>query len=483
MCDTANTPSSKKINLWSVAKPFFALFILIAILVGAVLAILYFKETGKQQTVIMLIEANRLNTQKRVICRYIQTIATDVLTVSKHYELRRFLNTGLSRHRESLAKEFLWFSKIKRIYDQVRLLDDRGMESLRVNFNDGNPGIVPNKNLQFKGERYYFNDTFVLSKDEVFVSPFDLNIEHGEIERPLKPMIRFGTPVFDGKGNKRGVVLLNYLGTNLLDTLKGGAEKGAGTFILLNSDGYFLHGPDRDEQWGFMYKNKKDRTFVRRYPGAWQKISKVESGQLSGADGVFTFTTIRPFTEAQVSSTGSGIPNQGSEKRIEGGEYNWKLVSHIAPTDLSWIENPLLIRMLFLYAVMLVLLALGVFLIANASAKRKQAEKEARDYRDYLEQMVERRTAELTQVNEQLQNDISERKQVEKALRESEEKYRSMMESFTDPLYICSPHFKIEYMNPAMIQRIGYDATGESCHGGIHGLQSRCQWCIFDKVA
>ncbi len=72
--------------------------------------------------------------------------------------------------------------------------------------------------------------------------------------------------------------------------------------------------------------------------------------------------------------------------------------------------------------------------------------------------------------------DITKRKQVE-------DKYRSMMESFSDPLYICSPDFKIEYLNPAMIDRLGRDATGESCHLGIHGLNSRCAWCSFDQVA
>ena len=53
---------------------------------------------------------------------------------------------------------------------------------------------------------------------------------------------------------------------------------------------------------------------------------------------------------------------------------------------------------------------------------------------------------------------ITERKQSEDALRESEEKFRSMMESMQDGAYICSPDFHIKYMNPAMIGRIGRDA-------------------------
>ncbi|MBU3953037.1 MAG: PAS domain S-box protein, partial [Proteobacteria bacterium] len=79
--------------------------------------------------------------------------------------------------------------------------------------------------------------------------------------------------------------------------------------------------------------------------------------------------------------------------------------------------------------------------------------------------------------------DISHRKRTEAALQKSEIKYRSMMESMTDPVYICSPDFTMEYANPAMIKRLGRDATGETCHGALHGLDHRCPWCVFDKVA
>jgi PAS domain S-box-containing protein len=73
-------------------------------------------------------------------------------------------------------------------------------------------------------------------------------------------------------------------------------------------------------------------------------------------------------------------------------------------------------------------------------------------------------------------------KQNEEVLRESEEKYRTMMEAMVDPVYICSPNFRVAYMNPAMIQRIGYDATGEVCHKAINNLEERCPFCVHEKV-
>ncbi|MEJ2157954.1 MAG: response regulator [Desulfobacteraceae bacterium] len=482
MNSTADKASATKIRITRVARTFFFLFIPLAFLLGGIILLLHLKEIKSQELALKLKETSRLNTEKAVISSYIQAIATDVLTVSKHFELRMMLDRNEPRFRESLAREFLWFARIKKIYDQVRFLDAQGMEVLRINYNNGAPAIVPQEELQPKGERYYFKDTFQLSEREVFVSPFDLNIEHGVVEQPLKPMIRFGTPVFDSTGTKRGIVLLNYLGSHLLNTLAAISKNSAGDVILLNYDGYYLRGVSATDEWGFMYEDKKGRTFAKSFPRAWQKISRSEAGQFSDANGMYTYTTIRPFSEAQVSSTGSGAPYAPSEKLLEGNEYYWKLVSRRLPGFLYMAAGQHLTRILLIFGVMLVLLAMGCGSVAYASAKRRFAEDEVRNHRDYLKQLVEQRAAELTNVNIQLQRDINERKQVEAELRESEEKYRSMMEAMDDAAYICSNDFRIAFMNSAMRKRTGYDAVGERCYNVIHGLDENCPWCVHRQV-
>lgn len=85
-------------------------------------------------------------------------------------------------------------------------------------------------------------------------------------------------------------------------------------------------------------------------------------------------------------------------------------------------------------------------------------------------------------IKEEFDGVLTEREQNELALKGSEKKYRGMLEAMTDPLYICSPEKKISYMNPAMVNRIGRNATGESCHKILHNLDEPCNWCIFDKI-
>ena len=78
--------------------------------------------------------------------------------------------------------------------------------------------------------------------------------------------------------------------------------------------------------------------------------------------------------------------------------------------------------------------------------------------------------------------DITSLKAKESQLVESEKKYQAIMGSMKEPVYITSEDYLIEYMNPTMIKRTGYDATGENCFKAIHEFSERCPWCNFDTI-
>ena len=81
-----------------------------------------------------------------------------------------------------------------------------------------------------------------------------------------------------------------------------------------------------------------------------------------------------------------------------------------------------------------------------------------------------------------LARDITERRKAEEALRESEEKYRSIMESMDDAIYICSSGFHVEYVNPAMIKMVGHNVIGKLCYKVIYGFNKKCPWCLLEQV-
>jgi signal transduction histidine kinase len=279
-----------------------------------------------------------VNLGKREISDQFAIITADLKVLAESGVLERFLLTDNPDTRSLLEQDYLVLVRNKQIYDQVRLLNEEGREVIRANFNDGNPIIVPEAALQDKGNRYYFADTISLEQGEVYVSPLDLNIEHGEIERPLKPMIRFGTPVYDATGDKRGIVLLNYLGGQLLEQLAEALMRINNQPILLNSEGYWLIAPNPEDAWGFMLPH--NASFARQYPQIWVTISTQESGQLVTAEGVFTFTTVYPLLEGQISSNGSASPDgldPAGLAQIGTSDYFWKVISFI-PATVLW-EN------------------------------------------------------------------------------------------------------------------------------------------------
>ena len=236
---------------------------------------------------------------------------------------------------DHVALEYMQFAKRKGTYDQIRFLDTKGNEIIRINYEQGKPVRVEREQLQNKSDRYYFQDTIGLNRGEVYISPFDLNIENNAIELPLKPMLRFATPTFGADGEKSGIVCINYLGALLIQNFKRTAGDPANSPFLLNSDGYWLSSRDPSQEWGFMYPDRKDLTFAKTYPVAWEIISRKFTGQFTNEAGLFTFATITPFGSGLSSSSGSYDPALPSQRFFGSQEYQWKIVSRIDPETLG----------------------------------------------------------------------------------------------------------------------------------------------------
>ena len=89
---------------------------------------------------------------------------------------------------------------------------------------------------------------------------------------------------------------------------------------------------------------------------------------------------------------------------------------------------------------------------------RKQSQEVLKKARDELEQRVKERTTELTVVNEQLRREIEEKKQVEKGLKASEEKYRVLFNYDPNCLFMVEmDSAKILDLNKAATKVYEYD--------------------------
>ncbi len=256
----------------------FALLALVALVAVFLLcAGLYRQESAQIEQRLRDRESVRTTLLIRTAQTNFRSIADDLRVLADGDGLRAYLESGRSADLERASRRAAFFSRQHPDYDQIRFLDERGLEIVRVNLGGA---IVPPAQLQNKSDRSYFQKTKALAAGQIYASAFDLNVEQGRIEEPRKPMLRFGTPVFDATGHLRGVYLINYLGSALISDLQGVVDGTERRLRLLNARGYWLHGAAPDLDWGFMFPDKTDLTLEHSNPQLWRQLSEATEGQV-----------------------------------------------------------------------------------------------------------------------------------------------------------------------------------------------------------
>jgi len=371
MSSQESTSAGKSRHLLSSFSLFVIIFTVAALLLVGLLSLVWRMQTKSNLEMVKVRERAAIQLQHELIDNSLNSAFCDLFFLAAQNELRAAIEFDDPEHLAKMATEYLSLSGTKETYDQIRYLDEDGQEIVRVNFNKGKPTLVSADQLQNKGRRYYFTDAFKLAEGEVFVSPLDLNIEHGEVELPYKPMLRFATPICDLKGNKRGVVLLNYLGDVLLEQMKQAERLVMGHTMLLNRDGYWLLSPDSEQTWGFMFEDGKEMTFAHSYPAAAKDVFGQEAGQIRTDAGLFSFTTVYPLIEGVRSSTGAAEAFQSSDQSLASDEYFWKIVSFVPQDELAAFSDELAINLTIIGSAILVFVGIASWVFASGITRRR----------------------------------------------------------------------------------------------------------------
>ncbi|RKZ96550.1 MAG: PAS domain-containing sensor histidine kinase [Gammaproteobacteria bacterium] len=311
-------------------------------------------------------------------------IVSDIKYLQEHNQLRNgFIKTP--RARKILEQDFLSFSKNRKIYDQIRYLDLNGKEIVRVNDNNGQPYAVDIDQLQQKDSRYYVANTLALERNDIYWSPFDLNMENHKIEEPYKPTIRIGTPVYSSYGRKTGVLILNFDGKKLINEFRRATANIANHIMLLNESGYWLIHPQSKNEWGFMFSNPT--TFASQHPQLWQEVSHNNRTTQQYIDNsLLTYATI--FFNA----IGTNNTPAGKEKNTLNSKNKslWKIIA-FAPSELiNQSHADFFQRNALFYGIIFILIAIGAFLLARLQIYNQKSEAQGeyeRSFRNILESM------------------------------------------------------------------------------------------------
>lgn len=375
-----------------------------------------------------------------------------------------------------LAGTLSRFLVIKKVYDQVRLIDKSGQEVLRVNLTGDQAEVAPPAQLQNKGDRYYFKEAAKLPPRGDYVSPIDLNQEQGKVEKPFKPMLRLAAPIHDEAGVFQGIVILNKYADRFLSHIMVVPEKIGGVWFIADEQGnYVYHTQDPHRLWGGPEGLNTGEGLCKDFPNAcrailsgkstsilWQgKTWQVHSQRYNLWPSHSRFITVVRMTPqpgfadyfrrdtwllaglALLTALLAGLLIWRNARSIsqpildlnqavvQFSQGHWEARAPVATKD--EIGN-----VCINFNVMADKLTR---LTQNLEEEVKGQTEELREYKDQLKVKVAERTVELEVANEQLEQEIVERRRGEQALRESEELYRSLFENMLNGFAYCKMLF------------------------------------------
>lgn len=216
-------------------------------------------------------------------------LLADVRILASSRRAVEYLQQPSAETRAALTARLRAAAEHRTLYSQLRLLDQHGQELARVDHRGGLIQVVPQDALQNKADRYYVEAGQRLQPGEVYLSPLDLNIESGQIEYPLNPTLRAVSPVFL-QGELRGMVVINYLASALLESFAANMVDARGETMLLDRDGYWLHAPDPRQRFGFQLDH--GLSFAATYPQIWASLEGQRRGEVQGDAGWFGFSRL-----------------------------------------------------------------------------------------------------------------------------------------------------------------------------------------------
>ncbi len=373
--------------------------------------------------------------QERLLDVFFVGHISDVMLIAELHALKNFAVAENGVLLDSLKHDFLSFLSKKGDYAQIRFLDKNGFEKIRVDVVNGQPKLISKKNLQDKSERYYFIETRKLQPGQLYLSPLDLNVEHHKIERPFKPMLRIGVPIFDQNAEFRGALVVNYLAEAMLKVFKRAGRNSLGKSSLLNNEGFWLASENPDNEWGFMFPEHRAANFARYHPSAWKIIKAARTGQLENSAGLFSFSTINPKVSGREFQNSIDV-----ESIIDTWDksYPWEIVAYIPAVKIeSIVASKLELKEKKWLGFFLGLLVLsGAFLWFFLKSRQQGLEQQER----------------VRRLNEVLESKIEDRT---RQLRNSNKRLSTIIETTTQGFVMVDAETIIVEINPAMLEMLG----------------------------
>lgn len=430
-----------------------------------------------------------------------QTFSEDVLFLSHSAEVRGIVRSvqGDGYDDQEDESEEVWRKRLATLfqtvlqqrtaYRSIRLIanDATGREYVRVDKKAGQIIEIVGDQLQDKGHCDYVKETAALKEGEVYLSPINLNREQGKISLPIQPVLRMGTSIYTSDHRRIGVLVVNLdfveISHNFIK------QDNAITYLMTNKDGDYLAHPNPELSFAFEFN--LSRKIQDEYP-------------------VHDFLT----SESLVQDLSFDLPENKGGIALRKFFFdplhkdNYIVLSAIASYDLMNKEsNQFRQKLLVMLTIWTLCLSVVTAFLARVLTRPIQeltrvadqiangeqdvtiptgsndevgrlalsmktmlgrlfdSREELRQLANSLEEKVLERTADLAQINNELQKEIRERLQVEQSLRITSKFFENSHEA----LVITDFEANIVDCNETFLTMNGY--TRSECIGANCSMQ------------
>ena len=187
------------------------------------------------------------------VADYIEDLENTVVSLRDSALLDRYLRAPTSENLKDVQSLFYAITQSNTALMQARYIDESGMERVRVDYLFGkiHPTVVRDEDLQSKAHRYYFKEALASTPRSFWFSHLDLNIEHGKIDKPIRPVLRVASPIFLD-GEPKGIVIINIHTRHFLEKL---VHNHLFSICLADGEGNYLVATDARRSWSRYLKS------------------------------------------------------------------------------------------------------------------------------------------------------------------------------------------------------------------------------------
>jgi len=398
---------------------------------------------------------SRLSQESKIVAIRLQDIVgglqRDIEFLQHSPALKRVVDqetpgSGKNQALAHLAEVFSAMMNSHPWYVQTRLigLADGGREVVRVDRINGRIQRIPNDELQAKGERNYYKEAMNLSSGNVYLSPINLNREHGEMSEPHQAMLRVALRVMKANGKPYGIVVINIDAQRVFEAMRDVVSPMV-TMYVANQDGFYLYHPDPEKTFGFdlarPFRIGDDFPEAQKLQSGTTKEIIGEAEPRNPGEAVMVHLSVQPLLpeSGRVLLLGLSIPRSAIVEEVNSARR--KSVALILPFLL--VGSILVIWMVRIFIAPLerVTRAMGHF--SPGTRRQRLLEENRRDEIGLLAQTYSR-------MAERIERQVSE-------LKEQRKRFQSLFETAADAVLIIDQDGTIEYCNGATERLFGYE--------------------------